>query len=268
MDYRDRVNFFYVYSNVQHPEINNFVAPATLEERLVHIAEAKRMTQSEIPWICDNMEYEIKEALGGAPNGEVVLDPDGKFVRKRFWSDPSTLRPDLEALVAAVDKPTRVEDLKARFRPEPWTIASGVVPRMEMPGRLTPLVVKPRANENESPFYVKLRAEAVRELMQVGSGDLYLGFYVDPIYKVHWNNQMAQVKLEVVSGEAPNFNKARPALADGPAVSEPEISIRDSFWWMPNLLTRTSRWSFGFILLYATTPGLSAFQWPRNSKSG
>jgi len=187
----------------------------------MHIAEFRRLTGSQMPWICDNMEHGIKKACGGAPNGELVIDPTGKIVHKRFWSDPNTLRSDLEELVGAVEKPTRVEDLKVRFIPEQRRIASGLVPRMELPGGLTPMIVKPVADEKGTPLYVKLRAEGARGLVRNGDGDLYLGFYMDPIYKVHWNNQMATVRMEVVAGDGSNSNTAKPALSDGPKVSEP-----------------------------------------------
>ena len=200
-DYRNQgVNFYYVYANVQHPEINNFVAPYSLKERLMHVAEVKKRTQSEIPWICDTMKNEIKLALGGAPNGELVIDPEGKIVRKRFWSNPKTLRGDLETLVGKVEKPTKVSDLPVVFKVEPRKIASGVVPKIKVPGGMTPLVVEPELSD-EVPSYVKLRAEADRKLAGAGKGKLYLGFYLDPLYQVHWNNRMARLKVEIVKAD-------------------------------------------------------------------
>ena len=126
-DYRNNVQFYYVYKSVQHPEINNYLSAFTLKERLKHVAEARRRLGSEIPWICDNMKNDVKHAFGSAPNGEFVLDPQGKVVRKHFWSDPARLRKDLADLVGASEKVTQVADLPPMFKPEPRKIASGVV---------------------------------------------------------------------------------------------------------------------------------------------
>ena len=85
------MQFYYVYKTVQHPLVNNFVAPYSLKERLMHVAEVKRRARTKIPWICDTMTNDVVRAFG-APNGEYVIDPEGKIVRKRFWSNPRTLR--------------------------------------------------------------------------------------------------------------------------------------------------------------------------------
>ena len=184
----------------------------------MHIAEAQRLTQTQIPWICDNMENELKEAMGGAPNGEIVIDPEGKIVRKRFWSDATTLRSDLETLVGKVDSPTQIADLKVRFQPETRDIASGVVPRLELPAHLMALIVTPLPNDKDIPFYVKLRAETSYPALNAGEGDLYLHFYVDPLHKVHWNNRLDAIRVEFVGDSAKGV---KPSEAVGPKVDEP-----------------------------------------------
>ena len=206
-DYRNKnVNFYYVYSNVQHPELNSYVAPHNIKEKLMHIAEFRKLSQSEMPWLADTMNVDLKQALGAAPNGEYVFDENGKLIRKRFWSDPNTLRRDLEELVGKVDKITRVEDLKTRFKVEPRKIASGIVKPVKMPRGLAPLVVEPLADQKKkTPYYVKLRAEVSQKLLprsadnkhRPGSGKLFLGFYLDPIYKVHWNNKMSPIVIKI-----------------------------------------------------------------------
>ena len=77
-DYKDKVQFFYVYKSVEHPEVNGFVSAFNIDERLKHIAVAKDRFKSEIPWICDSMENDVKYAFGRAPNGEFIIDPEGK----------------------------------------------------------------------------------------------------------------------------------------------------------------------------------------------
>ena len=46
----------------------------------MHVAEAKRTLGSSIEWLCDNMQNEFKQALGGAPNSQFVIDPEGKII--------------------------------------------------------------------------------------------------------------------------------------------------------------------------------------------
>ena len=41
-DYSPRgVRFFYVYKALAHPELNGYVQPVTLDERLMHVEEAE-----------------------------------------------------------------------------------------------------------------------------------------------------------------------------------------------------------------------------------
>ena len=200
-DYGDKVQFFYVYKTVEHPEINNYISAFNLEERLKHIAIAKERFRSEVPWICDTMENDVKMAFGGAPNGEFILDPEGKIVRKRFWSNPKTLRSDLEELIGPVENITRVEDLPAVFTPEPRKIASGVVPKIDLPAGLMALNLDP-IPDKEHPFFAKLRVEANRQLLGTGNGKMLFSVYLDPIYEVHWNNRAGKVKIEIKSDES------------------------------------------------------------------
>ena len=144
-DYRDKgVQFYYVYKSVQHPEINNFVSAFSITERLKHIAEAKRLMKTEIPWICDSMDNQIKSAFGGPPNGEFVIDPDGVIVRKRFWSNPIILRQDLEKLVGPVERITKVSDL-------PTKIGRGTAKNIQWRRRSPQTAGRIDAAENNSP---------------------------------------------------------------------------------------------------------------------
>lgn len=156
--------------------------------------------KTEIPWICDSMDNTVKlafgpEGRGAPPNGEFVLDPEGKVVRKYFWSNPARLRKDLGELVGASKTVTKVEDLPFRFQPEPRTVASGVVKPLKLPAGLQPLKITPQ--ESPQPYFAKLRAEATRSVMQSGRGKLYLSVNLDPLYKVHWNNEAGKVSIAI-----------------------------------------------------------------------
>lgn len=198
------VKFYYIYKALAHPETNGYVTPFNLEERLLHVAEAKRTLGSRIEWICDTMENDLKHALGDRPNSEFVIDPEGKIVVARSWSNPSDLRNDLAELVGAVESPTRVADLDMKKLPPPEQAAKGVVERVQLPGRMSP--VKTTPVESKSPHYAKLRAE-------LGGDQLYLGFFLDPLYKVHWNNKAPVIEYQI---ESPEGVTVTPQSGKGP----------------------------------------------------
>ena len=200
------VKFHYIYKALAHPEHNGYVTPFNLKERLMHVAEAKRTLDSRIEWICDSMDNELKHALGDRPNSEFVIDPEGKIVVARAWSSPTDLRKDLERLVGPVETPTRLADLNRKPLPPPEKAATGVVARVQLPGRMSPLKTTPI--ESRTPHYAKLRAES-------GSGKIYLGFFLDPLYKVHWNNKAAALTFSVA---APEGVTVTPDSGKGPSV--------------------------------------------------
>lgn len=214
VDYESKgVKFFYIYKALAHPENNGYIQPFTLKERLLHVKEAQRTLGSGFQWIADNMENDLKHKLGNAPNSEFIVDPEGKIVRKRSWSKPDQVRSDLEELIGPVARVTKVSDLDLKRELPPKVAAKGVVPRIKVPSGLQAVKVTPKASTE--PYYVKLRAEVESSLMSRGEGKLYLGFHIDPLYNVHWNNLAAPVTYEIVSGA-----KADPPKGTGPKVAE------------------------------------------------
>jgi hypothetical protein len=210
------VKFYYIYKALAHPEMNGYVTPYSLAERLLHVKEAQRRLGSHFHWLCDTMANDIKHQLGNAPNSEFVIDPEGRIVRRRAWSDPDQLRKDLETLVGPVDHPTSPADLELETMPPPKLAPRGIVPRIEIPARMQPLQIKPQPAQ--MPFYAKLRAEADAPLLRTGQGKLYLEFRMDPIYRVHWNNLAAALHFEL---EVPDGMTVTPASGDGPKVDAP-----------------------------------------------
>lgn len=216
LDYASQgVRFYYVYKSLAHPEMNGFVQPFTIEERLAHIAEAKRRLGTAIPWIADSMENEIKHAFGDRNNSEFLFDPDGKLISARDWSDPEALRWDLEDRIGKVEVVTRIQDLdlpQGAFQERP--AASGIVPRVSAPTFLQATQVNPGPNPLQ-PHYAKLRAEVSNSLFGTGKGAMKLGFHLDPIYGVHWNNLVAPIEWEI---KAPEGVIVTPASGKGPRV--------------------------------------------------
>ncbi len=189
------------------------MTPFTLKERLLHVQEAKKTLGATVPWLCDTIDNDLKHALGDRPNSEFVIDPDGKIVVMRDWSNPDSLRADLEKLVGTVENPTRISDLDLKIETTPKPAASGVVKRVLLPEQGQPMLVKPQ--ESRTPYYVKLRAEADRNLLRSGKGKLYLGFHLDPIYHVHWNNLAKPLSWQATPSADTTVS---PATGTGPKI--------------------------------------------------
>ena len=76
-------------------------------------------------------------------------------------------------------------------------------------------------------YYVKLRAEADRNLLRSGPGRLFLGFYPDPIHDAHWNNLVDPMKyvLELPDGVKATPTEATAAKGPGDSDTQPR-----QFW--------------------------------------
>lgn len=212
------MSFYYIYKALAHPEWDGYVTPYTLEERLMHVDEAKRTLGSRITWLVDTMDNVTKHTMGDAPNSEWILDENNKIVVRRDWSDPDALRADLANFVGPVDPPTRVEDLNMPTAEPPKVAASGVVPPVEKPGRMAPVAIDPIPDKGENPFYAKLRVEATPDVFKDGSGTLHLSFRMDPLYHVHWNNEVDPIRVLV---EAPDGATVSKRILEGPKVDAP-----------------------------------------------
>jgi hypothetical protein len=152
------------------------------------------------------MDNDLKHALGDRPNSEFIVDPKGEIVASRGWSSPSDLRKDLAKLLGDVAEPTQIADLDMKKMPPPKQAQTGIVERVQLPGQMSPLKITPI--ESKTPHYAKLRAES-------GSGKIYLGFFLDPLYKVHWNNKAPALKFSI---ESPAAVQVSPDSGDGPKV--------------------------------------------------
>lgn len=215
-DYSPRgVRFYYVYKQLAHPETNSYVDPVNLNERLAHVQAAKSSLKTEFTWICDNMSNDLKHSMGDRPNSEFVIDPHGKVVIKRSWSDPEQLRKDLVELVGESNTVTTVADLGYRVDPRPKQAASGIVERLELPAGMMALKSTLVSTSEGDQYFVKLRAEADADLLETGNGKLYVAFHIDPIYGVHWNNDSMQVEYEM---KLPNGVNSDQLTGTGPKV--------------------------------------------------
>ena len=78
LDYAPKgVDFYYIYKPLAHPEYQNYISPINIQERLMHVTEAKRRLGSSITWLADSMDNAYHDASGQTPNSEIVVNPDG-----------------------------------------------------------------------------------------------------------------------------------------------------------------------------------------------
>ncbi len=181
----------------------------------MHVAEAKRRLGSSFTWLADTMENVFHDSIGKAPNAELIIGPDGLVVARRAWSDPGAVRRDLERLIGPVDHPTTIADLDLPTQPPIPTVAKGIVPRIDKPANMWPIEIAPVLESTDLPFYVKIRAEGDLGILADGTGTLYLGFHLDPLYRVHWNNEAGPVTYEL---KAPPGVTVTPVKGVGPDV--------------------------------------------------
>ena len=195
----------------------------------MHMRQAEVQLGSRISWIADAMTNELKHALGDMPNSEFVIDPDGRVVARRAWSDPTALRRDLEQLIGPVETPTRVAELNLVTEAPVPTVAKGIVPRVELPGRMATLRIEPMFDETDYPFYTKLRADVDQQFLRTGNGTLYLGFHIDPLYRMHWNNEAPPLEYEVTAAAGVQVTPAAAAFAvvEEPADADPREFLVD-----------------------------------------
>ncbi len=205
-DYADRgVQFYYVYKTLAHPENHGYVDPLTLDERLKHIEEAQSVLGTEVTWLCDTMKNEVKHALGDAPNSAFVLDKAGAIVHMQSWFDEEELRSTLDDLVGVPEQRTSHEALHL---PEVQRVGNGerVLPRLQVPSILVAVQVTPQPPLED--HYAKLRVEVTPEVLSSGTGKLYLGFHLDPILDVHWNNLTEPLRVTLAAPEGVTVSPA------------------------------------------------------------
>ena len=97
-------------------------------------------------------------------------------------------------------------------------IPSGIVPGVRRPAGMVPLKVVPGKQKRPIPFYARLRAEVDRPFLTLGQGKLYLGFHLDPLYAVHWNNRVKPLEFRLETAEGV---RVTPSRGSGPRVKQP-----------------------------------------------
>ncbi len=227
-DYRSKgVQFYFLYQSLTHPENWGFVQPTSIQERFAQVEYAKELLQTSIPWLTDTMDNEMKQHFAMTPNWQFIFDRDGKVVHRSSWGRGSSLREALEKRVGPSRKITTVADLNLpQFGSHKTSVENAELEPQRLDGVAVPLRVAAGGEDagteeiksrdfGESNRYVKLRPEADQQLIQTGSGQLYLGFRQDPVLGAAWNNLASPPRYRVTA----NGVKVTPATAEAPKLS-------------------------------------------------
>jgi hypothetical protein len=161
------------------------------------------------------MDNAAKVTLGNAPNSGYIFDGEGNLVLAQSWFDPEVIGQTLGERHGEPETRTSIESLNFPHFDSISSPAKGVVPRVQVDERMMALTVNPV--KSTEPYYVKLRAEASRDAISTGNGKMYLGFHVDPIHDVHWNNLVDPVQYELALPEGTTIS---PSSGEGPKISQ------------------------------------------------
>tara|TARA_R110002072_G_scaffold42064_19_gene118506 strand:+ start:94000 stop:95037 length:1038 start_codon:yes stop_codon:yes gene_type:complete len=239
------VTFYYFYKSLRHPELGGYVEAQNLEERLLHIKEARTNLGTRVPWIADSMDDSLRVGLRSGANSVYLVSPEGEIVYAAGEYDAEAFR---DALTKAVGEPkerTSVQDLNLPRLERNRQINETTDIRVERPVGMTILEIQPVSPEDT--YYVKLRAEADRELLRSGGGKLFIGFYPDPIHGAKWNNLTSPMKYVL---SAPDGSTVTPAEAvahrgEGETDTEPRQFMIDVSDLEPGATMKLSLHYFG-----------------------
>lgn len=200
-DYRGSgIQFLYLYRTLAHPERNDYIEPFTIEERLMQVAESKKLLRCQVPYIADNIDNSIRLTLGDIPNPLFVFDRAGRIVYMLAWADPELLRNVMAEIAGPLEHRTDVADLDINvdyiLKTEPGDLT---VEPIETPELMFPLEMD--VAESEHPHYAKLTAEVEPQVLDGEPGKLFLGLRMDPLYPVCWNNLAGPVWVELEQGQ-------------------------------------------------------------------
>lgn len=209
-DYSSKgVQFFYVYKNLRHPELDGYVEAQNISERMLMVDNIKKILGGKVSWLIDDMNDNISQTLLSGSRSVYLISPKGEI--STAWAKPeeNSIRETLAQLVGTPKKTTTPDKLNlpesSRVQRRPNIDSENTIERGD-----GLIIVKTTPKNPEDTYYVKLRVEADEQLLSTGSGRLALGFFPDPIHDAHWNN-LAEPMEYVIT--APKGIKLSPAKA-------------------------------------------------------
>jgi hypothetical protein len=227
------VEFFYIYRYLAHPENNGYLQPFHIMERARQARIANQLLKTRIPWLLDTMENATAKALEQEENRNSIFIYSSDGIQRFAGpiTDASTFRKALENLAGAPASEVNTTPPSApKLKPinlKPAEVVNRIAFNTLRESFL-PLEVFPQ--KSRFSFYAKLRAEANETLLKSGNGKIYLGFHIDPLYDMEWNNRKDPLNYRVrapMGVLVPSSGRA-PYIADPTADSEPREFILDA----------------------------------------
>lgn len=222
----NKVQFFYFYKSLRHPELEGYVEAQNMKERLLQLAEARKKLGTKTPWLADTMDDSLRIGLGANSQSVYLISPEGEVLYANGRVVRADLRHALTAALGAPEKETQVADLKLPINQRPGKLVNeDSTLGVNRPEGLTILKITPKTPDKT--YYVKLRAEGDDALIKTGTGRLFLGFYPDPIHDAYWNNltEPMRYKLTLPEGMTATPVEASAKKGDGDKDTKPR-----QFW--------------------------------------
>jgi hypothetical protein len=227
--YPKGIRFYYIYRNLKHPENNGYLKPFDIRERARQSQLAKELLTTAVPWLYDEMDNQTAKALmHGKDSALFIFSKEGEELYAGAVPDTAAFRDTLKELAGNVAQPFNIDSLpEAGIKPInlPVTMVT-TLPKLN-PRSDKYIALQTTPSDSRMPYYVKARVEANKELLESGSGKLYLGFYIDPLYNVEWNNLANPLKYTVTCSKgvvAPSINTA-PRITSTATDSEPRAFL-------------------------------------------
>ncbi len=210
--------FSYIHGYLKHPENNGFLQPYHLKERARQTQLAAENLATSIPWLHDAMDNQTAKALAPKQINDVfVFSADGTEIHAGEISDIEALRNALAEAVGQAPTTTPLDVIPTASIEPVNMMEANYAPRVTVNAKtekFEPLQLTPM--ESRAPHYVKVRVEANTEMLETGDGKLYLGFHIDPLYQVEWNNLGEPLNYQLKTRQgvvAPSINSAQRVTA-------------------------------------------------------
>jgi hypothetical protein len=124
------VKFYFFYKSLRHPELDGYVQAQNLHERLLQLAEARKLYGTKVPWIADTIDDSLRIGLGSGSQSVWLISPQGEIVAAWARIDGAGLRAELAKVAGPVAYPTSVSALGLQPIPRPACTSTRTPPRV------------------------------------------------------------------------------------------------------------------------------------------
>ncbi len=103
--YEGKVTFIVLYQREAHPEQMQFATitqPETYEERQALAQRTCDELTVATTIVTDGIDYAVREAYGGLPNSDYIIEKGGNILHKEGWAAPQGWNEILDKLLGGV----------------------------------------------------------------------------------------------------------------------------------------------------------------------